>query len=234
MTGTLYGLGVGPGDPDLITLKALRILKAAPVIAWPAPPEGESLARAIAAPHITHDPIEIPIRMPLATSRFPDRSVYDEAAAEIGAHLAAGRDVAALCEGDPFFYGSFMYLYERIVDHYPVVTVPGISSLMAAAAVSKGPLAARNDVLSVVPAPLPADALRRAIDQADCVAIIKLGRHFAKIRTVLAEMGLIGHARYVAHATMANQSTIPLADVKGDTVPYFSMILVHKRGAAWR
>ncbi len=234
MTGTLYGLGVGPGDPELITLKALRILQAAPVIAWPAPPEGESLARAIAAPHITHDPIEIPIRMPLTTSRFPDRSVYDEAAAEIGAHLAAGRDVAALCEGDPFFYGSFMYLYERVADDYPVVTVPGISALMATAAVSGGPLAARNDVLSVVPAPLPAEALRRAIDQADCVAVIKLGRHFGKVRAVLADMGLTGRARYVAHATMANQTSCPLDAVAGDTVPYFSMILVHKRGAAWR
>jgi len=234
MTGTLYGLGVGPGDPELITLKALRILQAVPVIAWPAPPEGESLARAIAAPHIAHDPIEIPIRMPLTPTRFPDRSVYDAAAVEIGAHLAEGRDVAALCEGDPFFYGSFMYLYERIADDYPVVTVPGISSLMATAAVSKGPLAARNDVLSVVPAPLPADALRRAIDGADCVAVIKLGRHFGKVRAVLADMGLTGHARYVAHATMPDQSACPLGEVAGDTVPYFSMILVHKRGAAWR
>ena len=110
----------------------------------------------------------------------------------------------------------------------------GKRPLMAAAAASKGPLAARNDVLSVVPGPLSVDALRRAIDQADCVAVIKLGRHFGKVRTLLAEMGLVGQARYVAHATMANQSTIPLADVDGDSVPYFSMILVHKRGAAWR
>jgi precorrin-2/cobalt-factor-2 C20-methyltransferase len=127
-----------------------------------------------------------------------------------------------------------MYLYERVADHYPVVTVPGISSLMATAAASKGPLAARNDVLSVVPAPLPAEALRCAIDQADCVAIIKLGRHFGKVREVLADLGLTGHARYVAHATMANESACPLDEVADDTVPYFSMILVHKRGAAWR
>lgn len=234
MSGTLYGIGVGPGDPELITLKALRLLRAAPVIAWPAPPEGESLARKIAAPHITHSPKEIAIRMPLEVTRFPDRGVYDQAAIEIGEHLRAGQDVVALCEGDPFFYGSFMYLYDRVVDRHPVVVVPGVSSLMATAAASGSPLASRNDMLSIVPAPLPKEALSAAIRGADSAAIIKVGRHLGKVRLVLAELGLTGSARYIEHATMPNESTCPLSDITEVAAPYFSMILVHRRGTALR
>lgn len=234
MTGTLYGIGVGPGDPELITLKALRILQRVPVIAWPAPLEGDSMARGIAAPHITHTPIEIPIRMPIEVTQFPDRSVYDHAVEEIGAHLEAGRDVAALCEGDPFFYGSFMYLFGRMAPRFDVTIVPGISSLMAAAAALKAPLAARNDLLTVVPAPLEEAALTEAIAAAESVAIIKVGRHLAKVRRVLQTLGLHDDAQYVAYATMAEQSILPLTNVADQRAPYFSLILSHKRGAAWR
>ena len=234
MTGTLYGIGVGPGDPELITLKALRILQRVPVIAWPAPLEGDSMARRIAAPHITHEAIEIPIRMPIEATPFPDHSVYDSAAEEIGVHLEAGRDVATLCEGDPFFYGSFMYLFGRMASRYDVTIVPGISSLMAAAAALKAPLAARNDLLTVVPAPLEEAALTEAIAAADSVAIIKVGRHLAKVRRALRKLDRHAGAQYVAYATMAEQTIQPLADVTDERAPYFSLILSHKRGAAWR
>lgn len=234
MTGTLYGIGVGPGDPELITLKALRILQSVPVIAWPAPLEGESLARRIAAPHITHSPIEIAMRMPLEVAQFPDRSVYDSAAEEIGTHLEAGQDVAALCEGDPFFYGSFMYLFGRMASQFNTVIVPGISSLMAAAAALAAPLASRNDLLTVVPAPLSEEALTKAIDGANSIAIIKVGRHLGKVRRVLDALELTQNAHFVAHATMTNQSIGPLTDMTEEKAPYFSLILVHKRGEAWR
>ena len=125
MTGTLYGLGIGPGDPELITLKALRLLRAAPVLAYPAPEHGESLARRIIAPHLDGERIEVAIRMPLVEARFPAQQVYDRAAEELGEHLDADRDVAVLCEGDPFFYGSFMYLFGRMAERFPVEVVPG-------------------------------------------------------------------------------------------------------------
>ena len=144
MTGTLYGLGIGPGDPELITLKAHRLLQACPVIAYPAPDRGDSLARAIVDPHVPAGRTEIVIRMPMVSARFPAREVYDQAAAELGGHLAAGRDVAVICEGDPFFYGSFMYLFERMVADFPVEVVPGVSSLMACSATLGAPLAARS------------------------------------------------------------------------------------------
>jgi len=233
MTGTLYGLGIGPGDPELITLKALRLLRAAPVLAYPAPEEGESLARRIVAPHLDGGHIEVAIRMPLVEARFPAQQVYDRATEELGGHLAAGRDVAVLCEGDPFFYGSFMYLFGRMAERFTVEVVPGVSSLTACAAVLGAPLAARNDVLVVVPAPLDEAALEARLAGVEAAAVIKLGRHFAKVCRVLDRLGLAEHARYVEHATMDSQRILPLDAVVGDSVPYFSMILVHRRGEAW-
>ncbi len=235
MSGTLYGLGIGPGDPELITVKALRLLERAPVIAYPAPEKGESLARSIVAPYLSGGAkkTEVVIRMPLVEARFPAAAVYDRAAEELGGHLEAGRDVAVLCEGDPFFYGSFMYLFGRMAARFTVEVVPGVSSLTACAAVLGAPLAARNDVLTVVPAPLDEAALKARLAGAEAVAIIKVGRHFAKVHRVLDELGLVGRARYVEHATMASQRILTLDAVSADGVPYFSMILVHKRGEAW-
>ncbi len=232
--GSVYGLGVGPGDPELITLRALRLLRAAPVVAYPAPESGASLAREIAAPHLPGGQVEIAIRMTLAAEQFPAAEVYDRAADEIGGHLAAGRDVAVLCEGDPFFYGSFMYLFGRMAERFRVEVVPGVSSLTACAAALGAPLAARNDVLTVVPAPLPAEAIAARLRDADAAAVIKVGRHLEKVRRVLDELGLLPVARYIQHATMDRQTVLPLAGVDPARAPYFSMILVHKRGAAWR
>jgi len=233
MSGTLYGLGIGPGDPELVTLKALRLLQAAPVLAYPAPEEGDSLARAIVAGHLPGGQTEIAIRMPMVAARFPAQEVYDRAAAEIGGHLEAGRDVAALCEGDPFFYGSFMYLFGRVAERFPVEVVPGVSSLTACAAVLGAPLAARNDVLTVVPAPLDETVLSARLRDVEAAAIIKVGRHLQKVRRVLKELNLLDRARYVERATLREQRILPLETLEEATAPYFSMILIHRRGEAW-
>lgn len=235
MTGTLYGLGIGPGDPELITLKALKCLQAVPVIAYPAPQEGDSLARSIVAPHLNGAQTEIAIRTPMVAARFPAQEVYDRAAEEIGGELEAGRDVAVLCEGDPFFYGSFMYLFGRMAERYPVEVIPGVSSLTACAAVLGAPLVARNDVLTVVPATLEAGEIKRRLSEGgEAAAIVKVGRNLEKVRAVLGDLGLADDARYVEHATMASQKILPLAAVGAEAAPYFSMILVHTRGEAWR
>ena len=233
MSGTLYGLGIGPGDPELITLKALRILKSTNVLAYPALEDGDSLARSIVAEHLDGHHEEITIRIPMTAARFPAQDVYDGAATELGVHLNAGRDVAVLCEGDPFFYGSFMYLFGRMSENHAVEVVPGVSSLMACATTLGAPLAARNDVLSVVPATLSSEQLTAKISTVDAVAIIKVGRHLEKVRQVLRDMGLSEHARYVEHATMKSERILELDAVDEDAAPYFSMILVHCRGNAW-
>lgn len=233
MTGTLYGIGVGPGDPELITLKSLRILTACPVIAYAAPSVGESMARAIAAPHLSGTQTEITIAMPLDGGHGPIEAAYDRGAVEVAEHLKAGRDVAALCEGDPFFYGSFMYLFGRLAGEHRVEVVPGVSSLLAGPAALGAPIASRDDALLVAPATLPEDSLRARLEVADAAVIIKVGRHLDKVRRVLDDLGITDKAHYIEHATMANQRIAPLAEA-GPRAPYFSMVVVHKRGEAWR
>jgi precorrin-2/cobalt-factor-2 C20-methyltransferase len=233
MTGRVYGLGVGPGDPELLTVKALARLRAAPVVAYPAPEHGSSFARSIVARWLSPAQIEIPIRVPIGSGAPPD-SIYDEAAALIAAELARGRDVAVLCQGDPFFYGSFIHLFARLAGAHEVEIVPGVSSLAAVAAAAKWPLAAGADVLTVLPAPLDDASLTRRIESAEAVAIIKLGRHFGRVRDLLGRIGLASRARYVERASLANERILPLDRVAPETVPYFSMILCHKRGEAWR
>ncbi|MFZ1813755.1 MAG: precorrin-2 C(20)-methyltransferase [Rhizobiaceae bacterium] len=233
MTGKLYGIGVGPGDPELVTLKAHRILQQVPVIAYPAPDTGESFARSIVRASLQASQVEIPIVIPMRVERFPAREIYDHAAGLIATHLEAGRDVGVLCEGDPFFYGSFMYLFERLGERFETEIVPGVSSIMAGASALQRPLAARNDVLTVIPAPLSDDAIRQGLQRSDAVAIIKIGRHFQRVRKLIEAEGLTASAGYLQHVSLANQRIFPLGDVPGDSAPYFSIILVYKGAENW-
>jgi precorrin-2/cobalt-factor-2 C20-methyltransferase len=229
MSGRVYGLGVGPGDPELITLKALRLLRAAAVVAYPAPADGASFARAIVARWLSPGQREIAIRVPMDAERFPAEAVYDEAAAAIAAALERGDDVAVLCQGDPFFYGSFMYLFARLATRHAVTVVPGVSSLTACAAAAAWPLVARETALLVLPATLPDDELLRRMAAAETIAFIKVGRHFARLSALLDRLGLAGEARYVERASLASERVLPLGDVDPAAVPYFSMILLHRR-----
>jgi len=232
MTGTLFGIGVGPGDPELMTLKAHRLIAAARVVAYPAPDHGGSFARRIAAAVIAPGAEEIPMVVPMRTDRFPAQKIYAGASGQIAAHLDAGTDVAVLCEGDPFFYGSFMYLFARLAADYPVEIVPGVASLSACAASLKRPLTARHDVLTVLPGPLPDIELRPRIDAAEAIAIMKVGRHLPRIRVLIEQMGLTAKAGYVAHASLDTEQACPLAEAP-ETAPYFSMILLYKGEDAW-
>ena len=147
MSGTLHLVGVGPGDPELLTLKAARILGAAPVIAYPTTGEANGLALSIAEAHLNPAAERLPVVLPMQVERGPAQAAYDVAAETIRRHLAAGRDVAWLCEGDPLFYGSAMYLTARVAPHAPVAVIPGVTSLTAAAAAIGRPLAARIETL---------------------------------------------------------------------------------------
>ena len=227
MSGTLYGVGIGPGDPELITRKAARLIGAAPVVAYPALAGADSLARAIASELIPDDVEEIVIEVPMTPAREPAQAAYDAGAARIARALESGSDVACLCEGDPLFYGSFAFLRARLEDRYRVEVVPGVTSLSACAALAGLPLAVRNGRVTVLPGPLPEAELARAIVAAGdgTVAIPKVGRHLPKLREMIGGLGLTARAVYVERAGLRGERVRPLASAP-DAAPYFSMILI--------
>lgn len=225
--GRLYGLGLGPGDPELVTLKALRLLRAAVVVAYPAPEGGESFARSIVAEWIAPMQREIAFRFPMRPGP-PPTEIYDTAAAAIAAELDQGHDVAFLCQGDPFFYGSFAPIFTRLAPRYRAEVVPGVSSFVACAAAAATPLVQRDETVTVVPATLPEAELVRRLADCDSAAIIKLGRHAEKLRRVLGALELLDGAIYIERASQSRERVAPFAEIDPASVPYFAMALVRR------
>lgn len=230
--GILYGVGTGPGGPDLVTRRAWSLIERATVIAYPAPDHGESFARSIVAEAISDDAVEIPMVVPMRTGRDPAQSIYDEGATAIARHLDAGVDVVVLCEGDPLFYGSFMYILARLQPGYDVEIVPGVTSVTACAAAHAHPLVARNDVMTILPGPLDDEQLTQHIVAADGLAIMKIGRHMARLKALFSRLGYLEKALYVSHASLAHQTQMSLAEAP-DEAPYFSMIILYKGDDPW-
>lgn len=227
-SGRLYGIGVGPGDPELLTLKALRLLRAAAVVAYPAPEHGDSFARAIVAKWLDQGQREIAIRFPMRPG-LPPEEVYDKAAQAIAAELDAGGDVALLCQGDPLFYGSFIGILTRLGDRHPVEIIPGVSSLAACGAAAKLPLVTRDEVLTVIPATLAEAELVNRLAVAEVAVIVKLGRHLPMVKRVLLQLGRLSDAVCVERASLPEQRVRPLAEI--DEAPYFSMVLIGRTTA---
>ena len=238
--GRLLGLGVGPGDPELITVKALRLLRESPVVAYFVAKGKRGNAFGIIEGHLQEAQALLPLVYPVTTEALPAplsyeqviSDFYDEASLEVAAHLDAGRDVAVICEGDPFFYGSYMYLHDRLAERYEAQVVPGVCSMLGCASVLGTPLVYRNQSLSVLSGVLPEDELEQRLRDAEAAVVMKLGRNFDKVRRVLRKLGLDDRAHYVERATMANQKIVPLDEVEPMDSPYFSMILVP--GQKWR
>ena len=200
--------------------------------AYLAPDEGPGFAQTIVAEAIAPDTVQIALRVPMRPGRAPAQSIYDAGAAKIAVYLDDGHDVVVLCEGDPLFYGSFMYVLGRLHRQYNVKIVPGVTSMTSCAASHLHPLVARNDVLTVLPGPLPDDRLRAHIDAAEGVAIMKLGRHMPRIRALLTMMELADRCLYVSHSSLGNEVSTRLSEAP-DNAPYFSMLLIYKGDDLW-
>ncbi|WP_018680749.1 precorrin-3B C(17)-methyltransferase [Actinokineospora enzanensis] len=234
MSGTLYGVGLGPGDPDLVTVKAARLIGAADVIAYHSARHGRSIARGVAAPYLRAGQIEEQLIYPLTveTTDHPGgyagamAEFYEQSAARLAAHLDAGRDVVVLAEGDPLFYGSYMHMHKRLCDRYPTEVVPGVTSVSAAAAVLGRPLVEGEEVLTVLPGTLPAEDLAEHLARTDSAAVLKLGRTFGKVRDAFEAAGKLDRALYVERATWSAGRALPLSEVDPATVPYFSLALL--------
>ena len=231
LSGVLYGVGVGPGDPELLTLKAVRILQSVPVVAYPATPQGSAQARDIAAPWLVGKR-EIPIAMPCMLDRGPVNRAYDQTAVVIAGELEAGRDVAILCEGDPLFYGSFSYLLQRLGARFPCVVIPGINSVSAAAAAAATPLITGEQRLTVIPATADDAAVRQALLTSDSVAILKPGRHRPRLLELLRETGRAGDTLYIEQASRPAERIVKrFADIPTTPGPYFALFLIIRTAA---
>ena len=232
--GRLVGVGVGPGDPELITMKAHRRIGEADVIAYFSAVARDSNARRIVAALLPDDRPELRLVYPVTTEALPAGvsyeqlllDFYDESSARLAAELDAGRDVAVLCEGDPLFFGSFMYLRNRLADRYETEVVPGVTSVGGASSALGMPLVCRDEQFCALSGVLPADELKVRLAEADAAVVMKLGRNLAKVRTVVEELGLIDRAWYVERATMTEQRISRLADADAGRAPYFSMVVI--------
>ena len=232
-TGTLYGIGMGPGDPELITLKAARILGAVRVAAHFHKRGSAGHAWTIAKPHLAPGIRELALEYPVTTeiafteagyidaiSRF-----YSTASGSIRHFLEEGQDVALLSEGDPFFYGSFLHMYERLRGKVPIVVVPGVTGMSGCWTAAAAPIALGDDVLTVLPGTLGLEALTEKLRTSDAAAIMKVGRNLAKIREALRAAGRLSGAIYVERGTMTGERVSPLSEIR-DAAPYFSIVLV--------
>jgi precorrin-2 C20-methyltransferase/precorrin-3B C17-methyltransferase len=237
--GKLYGVGLGTGDPKLMTLRAVEVVQGADVIAYHSARHGRSNARRIAAAYIREDHVEEHLVYPLTTEttdhpggyRGAIEEFYEEAAARLAAHLDAGRSVAILSEGDPLIYSSYQHMHKRLAHRYETETVPGVSSIQASVAALGVPLTEDREVLTVLPGTLPEEELAARIASTDSAVILKMGRTFPAIRAALEAAGRLDDAWYVERATMAEQRVERLADVDPDSVPYFSMAVLPSKVA---
>ncbi len=234
MSGRLIGVGVGPGDPELVTLKAMRTLAEADVVAHFAKAGNASNARKIIERHLRAGVEELPLLYPVTTempkgmSAYRDaiRDFYDVSAAAVAGHLDLGRTVAVISGGDPLFYGSYMHLHVRLAPRYRTEIVPGVTAMSGCWSLAGAPIAQGDDVFVVLPATLPEAELERRFADADAAVVMKLGRHLEKVRRVLGRTGRLSRAIYVERGTTADAVTMLLEDKRDDVAPYFSVILV--------
>ena len=234
MSGRLIGVGVGPGDPELLTLKAARTLAEADVVAHFAKAGNASNARRTIQGHLRPGVEELALLYPVTTELPKDcaaygdaiAAFYDSSAAAVAGHLDAGRTVAVVSEGDPLFYGSYMHLHVRLAPRYRVEIVPGVTAMSGCWSSAGAPIAQGDDVFVVLPATLPEAELERRFADADAAVVMKLGRHLEKVRRVLRRTGRLSQAIYVERGTTSEAVTMPLADKGDDAAPYFSVVLV--------
>ncbi|MFB8000939.1 precorrin-3B C(17)-methyltransferase [Nocardia sp. NPDC056000] len=234
MSGKLWGVGLGPGDPELVTVKAARIIGAADVIAFHSAKHGRSISRAIAAPYMRAGQLEEHLVYPVTTETTDHPGgyqgaideFYESAAARLAEHLAAGRTVALLAAGDPFFYSSFQHMHRRLADRFDSEIIPGVTSVSAASAALGTPLVEGEQVLSVLPGTMPVEELTERLRTADAAAIMKLGRTYPNVRQALSDAGRLEDAYYVERASSTRQRVLRAADVDESSVPYFAITVV--------
>ncbi len=232
--GQLYGIGVGPGDPELVTVKAVKHIEKADIIAFPTAKGATGNAKRTIEPYITKAHQLISLTYPVTAGPVADsqtylplmKKFYDDTAQEMKAELLKGKNIAIICAGDPFIFGSYMYWHARLSDEFETIVIPGISSILAAPVELGKPLCHREDVVSIIPATLSEDQLVENLTNSTSAVIMKLGRTFPKVVNALKKAGLEDKAYYVERATMQNQRILPVLEVDPTKVAYFSVVVI--------
>lgn len=235
--GTIHGVGLGPGAADLMSVRADRLVRGARHLAFfrkrGRPGQARRLVEGMLRADVVEHAMEYPVTTELATSdpRYVEllRGFYADWAGRLAALARAGADVVVLCEGDPFFYGSFMHLHARLSGAVPVTVVPGVTGMSGAWTASGAPITWGDDVLTVATATLPEAELTRRARDTDALVVMKIGRHLPKLRRAIAAAGREQSAWLVEHAAMPEQRVIPLVEA-GESAPYFAILLVHGQG----
>ena len=236
--GTIYGVGLGPGDPDLLSVRADRLVRGAQHVAFfrkqGRAGQARQMVDGLLRPGAEEFPMEYPVttEIPVSDPRYNDilSSFYADCAARLLALAEAGTDVVVLCEGDPFFYGSFMHLHTRLVGRVPVDVVPGVTGMSGAWTANGMPFTWGDDVLTVLMGTLPESDLARRMTDGDALVVMKIGRHLEKVVTALKAAGKYADAVLVEYATMPGQVVRPVREVEGKVAPYFSIIVVPGQG----
>jgi precorrin-2/cobalt-factor-2 C20-methyltransferase len=237
MTGTLHGVGLGPGAVDLLSVRADRLVRGARQVAYFRKAGRRGQARSIVDGMLRADVVEFPMEYPVTTEIALDdpgynaalAPFYDTCAAHLRALVEAGEDVVVLCEGDPFFYGSFMHLHSRLSGLIPVQVVPAITGMSGAWTATGQPITWGDDVLTVLMATLPEAELLRRLADTDAAVVMKIGRNLPKVKSALQAAGKYDKAWIVEYAQMPQQRVMKLADMGNDT-PYFAIVLIHGQG----
>jgi precorrin-2/cobalt-factor-2 C20-methyltransferase len=235
--GVLIGVGVGPGDPELLSLKAVRALETADVVAHFAKAGNPSNARATAEKYLRPATRELQLLYPVTTEHPTAEDTYrtaidqffDESAALIAQHLAAGKVVAVLSEGDPLFFGSYMHIHIRLMNRFRTEVIPGVTAMSGCWSAAGLPIVQGDDVLTVLPGTLGQEELVRRLRQNEPTVVMKLGRNLPKVRRSLIESNRLDSAIYVERGTMRNERLMPLAEKADDSAPYFAIVLVTNR-----
>ncbi len=235
--GTLHGVGLGPGAQDLMSVRADRLVRGAGHVAFFRKAGRKGQARAIVDGMLHADAVEFPMEYPVTTEipvadpRYNDllSAFYTDCTAHLRGLVESGADVVVLCEGDPFFYGSFMHLYTRLKDVIPVEVVPAITGMSGAWTATGQPITWGDDVLTVLMATLPEDVLAEKIAATDALVVMKIGRNLPKLKRALRAAGRLEDAWMVEYAQMPRQRVQRLVDAD-EVTPYFSIVLIHGQG----
>ncbi|KYC38332.1 precorrin-2 C(20)-methyltransferase [Scytonema hofmannii PCC 7110] len=233
-TGTLYGISVGTGDPELITVKGLRLLQKSSVVAFPAGVQDKAgMAQTIVAPWLSSEQLLLPLTFPYVQDIKVLTQAWQKAAEQVWQHLQVGQDVAFACEGDISFYSTFTYLAQTIQQQYPeakVQFIPGVCSPMAAASVLGLPLTIRQQKLVVLPAIYTVEELKTVLDWADVVVLLKVSSVYEQVWQMLQQQGLLKTSWVVERATLPDMVVYSDLSARPNLkLSYFSLLIVKVR-----